>query len=285
MSEENRASKDEQKKQLLESKAEIMKELDDIVASGYTAVYINSLGKEVGFKEVTVAQQKTISRVMIGNEQRKDIIYDAQCAVINKTALMEGFDIYNYTELERIKILMALYQANMFNDDVQFTCKQCGMENKYKISFDNVLRKLDEIPVEPRKFTYEHRGLKYDFTIAYPNVKLVSTFHKLYFAKYPNKSKRDEKVNDTMSNMEYINLFIKSFGISRGEQFLREFDLSHMRPDAIDELLQHLPQDVLYAENGVLQFVTKELLQKLNDSFDKHTCKHCGTVQEDETTN
>ena len=95
-----------------------------------------------------------MSRTMIGNENRKDIIYDAQCAVINETCLQEGFDIYDFTELERLKLLIALYQANMFNNDVSFTCKECGAENKYKLSFDNVLRKLDEISVEPTTFHY-----------------------------------------------------------------------------------------------------------------------------------
>lgn len=63
-------------------------------ASGVTKVYVNSLGKEVAFKEITVTQQKSLSRIMIGNEQRKDIIYDAQCATINSAALADGFDVY-----------------------------------------------------------------------------------------------------------------------------------------------------------------------------------------------
>lgn len=192
----------------MQSAEEIKKLLKATVASGYTPVYINSLGKEVGFKEVSVEQQKILSRTMIGNENRKDIIYDAQCAVINETCLQDGFDIYDYTELERLKLLIALYQANMFNNDVQFTCKECGAENKYKLNFDNVLRKLDDITVEPRVFHYESRTLKYDFTCAYPKVRLVSKFHKQYFAKHAMRSKKDVQINDTMSNMEYINLFI-----------------------------------------------------------------------------
>lgn len=66
---------------------------------------------------------------MVGNEQRKDIIYDAQCAIINSVALREGFDVYELTEFDRLKILIALYQANMFSNDVKFTCKNCGTEN------------------------------------------------------------------------------------------------------------------------------------------------------------
>lgn len=59
------------------TKDELVKILQGDFASGVTKVYVNSLGKEIAFKEVTVTQQKSLSRIMIGNEQRKDIIYDA----------------------------------------------------------------------------------------------------------------------------------------------------------------------------------------------------------------
>jgi len=42
-------------------------------------INVNSLGKEVGFREITVNEQKTLSKTSIENERRKDIIYDAQC--------------------------------------------------------------------------------------------------------------------------------------------------------------------------------------------------------------
>ena len=86
---------------------------------------------------------------MIGNDQRKDIVYDAQCAIINTSALDDEFDIYKLTEFDRLKILLALYQANMFSNDVKFTCRNCGAENQYKLNFDNVLAKLDKIGLAP----------------------------------------------------------------------------------------------------------------------------------------
>lgn len=270
----------------IETAKEIKKNFKELFATGYTPVYINSLEKEVGFKEITVQQQKTLSRTMIGNENRKDIIYDAQCALINEAALMDGFDIYKYTELERLKLLIALYQANMFNNDVQFTCKQCGKDNKYKLNFDNVLMKLDKLDIVPKTFHYEKPAMNFDFTVEYPNVKLVSSFHKQYFAKHKNMTKKDVEVNDTMSNMEYINLFISGLRVSdKNGNVLKEASFKGFKPEDIEEILQCLPQDVLYTENGVLQYVTIEFLQKLNESFDKHQCIYCETIQEDERSN
>ena len=269
-----------------ETAEEIAKVLEGKIASGYTTVYINTLDKEVGFKEIGAKQQKSLSRIMIGNESRKDIVYDTQCATINTAALMDGFDIYQCTELERLKVLIALYQANMFNNDVQFTCRECGTENKFKLNFDNVIAKLDELTIEPKDFKYESRNFTYEFKCAYPSVRLVSKFHKQYFARHKSNSKRDEKVNDQMSNMEYVDLFISSVKItSSNGELIKEIDFKRFKPEDIETILGVLPQDVLYSDSGVLQFIAKEFLQKMNDSFDKHKCFHCGAIQEDEGSN
>lgn len=48
------------------------------------------------------------------NRNRKDIVYDAQCALINKAALDPGFDIYQFSDFDRTKLMIALYQENVF---------------------------------------------------------------------------------------------------------------------------------------------------------------------------
>lgn len=267
-------------------KDDLLKLIEGDVASGVTKVYVNSLGKEVSFKEITVTQQKTLSRILIGNEQRKDIVYDAQCATINAAALTEGFDVYDLTEFDRLKILIALYQANMFNNDVKFTCKQCGTENQYKLNFDNVLVKLDEIGLEPKKFHHDSKNFTYDFVIEYPNVRRISNFYKSYCAKHRSNSKRDVQINDNMSNMEYINLFISSMTFTvKSTGAVRQIDFNLYKASDVEEILSKFPQDALYTDDGVLNFIAKEYLKKINDSFDKHECYHCGTVQEEENTN
>jgi len=91
------------------SKDDLLKALDADFATNVNKIYVNSLGREVGFREVTVQEQKNLSRILVANENRKDVVYDAQCAIINKTALDDDFDIYDLTEFDRIKLLMALY--------------------------------------------------------------------------------------------------------------------------------------------------------------------------------
>lgn len=94
-------------------------------------IYINSLGREVNFREITVAEQKKLSRIMIDNENRKDIVYDAQCAILQSICLEDGLDIYSLTEFDKIKLLLLLYQRNMAKHDITFVCPECHSENKY----------------------------------------------------------------------------------------------------------------------------------------------------------
>lgn len=292
------------------SKDELLKALDEDFATSVSKVYVNSLKQEVGFKEISVKDQKTMSRIMIANEQRQDVIYDAQCGIINKTALLDGFDIYQLTEFDRLKLLIALYQNNMFANDVKFTCPHCGAENQYRLDFGLTLRKLDEIDVKPHEFEYENKSFKYKFTAAYPKVKLVSEFYRGKYAKSPLSIQRSSvhqpqqrmpdgrpqppqkasKVEAQLINMEYINLFLKSVEIVNKEKgTTRVVDLEGYAQkygaSAVEEILSKFTQDVLYSENGALSYVAKNLLQKMNDAFERHQCMSCGEYYEGEDQN
>lgn len=93
-------------------------------------IYINSIDREVSFREITVAEQKKLARIMIDNENRKDIVYDAQCAILKQICLEDDFDIYDITEFDKIKLLLLLYQRNMVKHEISFVCPECHTENK-----------------------------------------------------------------------------------------------------------------------------------------------------------
>lgn len=104
----------------------ILENFKNEFASSVIPVYVNSLGKEVNFREVTVKEQKALSKTMIQNESRKDIVYDTQCALINQLCLDKDFDIYSVTEFDRIRILMEIYSSNYFQDTITYKCPECG---------------------------------------------------------------------------------------------------------------------------------------------------------------
>lgn len=263
------------------SETEMVNAFKNDFATSVNRVYINSLGKEYGFKEISVLQQKTLTRIMSANENRKDVVYDAQCGIINEVALDETFDIYEVSEFDRIKLMIALYQSNMFQNDVKFTCEHCGTENIYRLDFDNVIKRLDQFDLSDKHFQYENRRFKYDFTVQYPQVRTVANFHKAYHAKHPVIRKQDVETNESMGNMEYINLFLKSVTATNKESGVeRTVDLSSLSQGAREQILNVFPQDVLYSDNGVLKFVVEEFIEKMNSTFDKHECYKCRHIHE-----
>lgn len=248
-------------------------------ASSLLPVYVNSLKREVNFKEVSVIDQKALSKTMIQNENRKDIVYDTQCALINKVCAEEGFSIYKLTEFDRIRILMEIYSSNYFQDTVTYKCPECGCENSYMLDFDKVIAKFNAFDLEDVKFTTEDRQRVYNFTLNYPSVRAVSNFYKNYMKNYKNKTKKEQEVLDDLGNIEYINLFIKKIElINKADPNDHKIaDLTIMSYDDIEILISYFPQNIMFDENkGVLKYIAKEFIEKINSVFQYEKCAHCG---------
>lgn len=71
----------------LQNSNSILNAFKNKFATKVNAIYVNSLKREVNFREVSVTEQKSLSKTMIENESRRDIIYDTQCALINRLCL------------------------------------------------------------------------------------------------------------------------------------------------------------------------------------------------------
>lgn len=242
-------------------------------------VYVNTLGREVSFKEVSVVEQKTLSKTMIANENRRDIIYDVQCSLINRLCLEDGFDIYRLTEFDRIRILMEIYQSNYFKNEITFKCPECGAENKYQIDFDNIISKLNDFDLSDRVYNLEDKYRHYNFTINYPFVRNVSNFYKSYNKKYAHTTKKEQEVLDSMGNIEYVNLFIKQIEmVSKDDPSNRQVaDLTLMSYNQIEQLISILPQNIIFSDdNGVIKYITTEFIEKINKVFQYEKCAQCG---------
>lgn len=264
----------------MNSKNEIVNALRGKFGTSVNKVFINSIGEEVGFREITVAEQKTLSRIMMDNENRRDIVYDAQCAVINKVCLNEKFDIYEMTEFDKIKLQLALYQSNVAKNDVTFTCEECGTENTYKMDFGKTISKLDDFDLKEKVFKYEDHLSKYEFTIKYPSVKRVSQFYKSEIQKYKKSIDQDNTMSQI--NLDYINLFIDHIKLipnDPGNEI--DIDMSSMFVGDISDIMEEFPQAVVYSDNGVVTFISKNMIESINESFESHKCLQCGHIQND----
>lgn len=241
-------------------------------------IYINSLKRTVNFREVSVKEQKSLSKSMIQNENRKDIVYDIQCALINKLALEDGFDVYKLTEFDRIRILMEIYSSNYIQNDITFKCPECGTENVYKLDFEKITNRMNEFTMEPQSFSVEDKMRIYNFTINYPSVFTVSDFYKEYFKQYKNVNSKEREVLDNMGNVEYMNLFINEIEIvNKNTKVKNKADLTLLTLSEIQQIFAMLPQNIIFDDRkGVVQFVTTQFIEKINNVFQYEKCAQCG---------
>lgn len=258
----------------VESKDELLNALKQNFATTVNKVYFNSIQKEYCFREITVMEQKTLSRIMLNNERRKDVIYDAQCALMNDIALDKSFDIYKLSEFDKIKLMLVIYNQSIFKNDVDFVCSECGASNRYQMDFSNVVAKLDKLDISDKVFEYSDKNNNYKFIIAYPSTRKVSRFYSDYMKQ--KLTPMNKNILEVDSNIEYMNLFIKSIQI-QSKNMQKIINLDDYKPMDIVDIISIFPQDIFYNnENGLLNFITKNFIQNINDLFDVKTCFRCG---------
>ena len=86
---------------------------------------------------------------------------------------------------------------------------------------------------------------------------------------------------NTSLNMDYISLFIKNISfVDKTTGDMTNMSASDYTIDEIFDVISVFPQDVLYSDSGVIQYITNEFITKINDAFDKHECVVCGKLCE-----
>ena len=136
---------------------------------------------------------------------------------------------------------------------------------------------MDDITLEQTVFNYENKKWKYSFVIEYPSVKTVSNFHKANIGKYRNANTQMIKSLDNIANIDYINLFIKTIDLeNKGNGAKKNIVMSDYEVKDIEDIVAVFPQDVLYSDEGVLQYIANNYIKKINDTFDAHLCINCG---------
>lgn len=252
------------------------------LGAGLFPIKIFSTNEEVMMRELTVTDQKTLSKTALVNGSRRDVLYNAQCALVNSCVKKEGFDVNEYTEFDRIALLARLYQQNYFNNDIHYTCSKCGKENVYKLDFGKILDKLDNAWSEDKVYVINAGDKEFHFTVGWPKVKTISDFYAKYYKTYSASNEKVQNTIDQLSNVEYLVMFIKGIELHTPGMEAVSIDLDGLSYADRTDLIDSLPQGLVFDDDkGVVTKVISDFTDPLNKAFQYEKCAYCGAETEE----
>lgn len=256
----------------------ILDALKEEFATSINNIYVNSLKTTYGFRDITVLEQKTFAKLLIDHENEPDVVYDTQCALIQKLALDKDFDVYKITEFDRLKIFFLIYQSNFFSHNFTATCQYCNSKFDYSIDFDKIIKSIDEFNVDDVKVEQTIKNRKYEFIINFPSVRRMAEYKK-YQAFLNRKNKK--QTTSAASMLDMIDLLIKYLKITNldtGNEI--EIKSEEIKYSEYVKYLETIPQNIIYSENSSLIKVAKEKLDLIKQALPKVKCTECGETIE-----
>lgn len=250
-------------------------------ASTVIPVYIKSLDKVVEFREISVNEQKALTKTQIENQNRPATIYRAFNSLIESAMITKNIDVMLFTEADRYSILFNLYQTAFLDKPHEFTCKHCN--NKFMTSIDAkaVNDSFAGLDCSDKVYTLQDATRFYIFTCNYPTIKRVTTTLDVFQRKYMSNTKADNVNMDVIAMMEsvdYMNSFIKSLTIERVDKTKPAItaNFEEMTADNVLNTLAIMPQHIMLAEDkGITTKILNDFITPINTVFAKQQCPVC----------
>ena len=247
-------------------------------------VYIKSLDKTLEFREITVREQKALTKTQIENQHRPATTYRAFNSLIEATLLTKKVDIGRLTEADRYAILFNLYQTAFLDKPQHFTCEHCKNEFDATIDSKVINENFTQLDIADKVYTLKDSTRLYIFNCNYPTINhlmgILDVFQK---ANSANKSKEvnqaDAALLSIMESIDYTNAFIKSIVVERldksADAIVAQFD--NMSPEDVLNTIALIPQHIMLDEaRGVTTKIMVDFINKINSVFVKQKCPACG---------
>ena len=253
---------------------DVLAALREEFATSVNNVYINSLNKTYSFRDLTVLEQKTFSKLTIDHENEPDFIYDAQCALIKKLCTDPEFDVYSITEFDRLKIFFLIYQANFFNNSYTITCPQCDTKFEYTLDFDSLIKTIDTFDISDAVLEHTVKNRKYEFVINFPSVKRMADYKK--YQAFQNRKNKVKSQDSSTTLIDMMDLLIKKLTITN----LTTNNVIEIVPENLKYsdyvlYLETIPQSIIYSESSPIITAAKEKFAMIKKALPKVLCPNC----------
>lgn len=232
----------------------VQQALQEKYSTNLTDIYVPSMKKKLDFKSITVGEQKSLTKMIIDSDDNDYKMYQIILGLIKNNCVTDGFDISKLLEIDRIKILIELYQSNFYLDDANLTCENCNTINVVKTDYSKIIKILDNMDITPVDFVIGD----ITFTIAYPSVVRMSDYYK-------------NMVGSTELGLDIYDVFISRLQTD-------DIDITFDTITEVErqELLNIIPQEVFYGSDGLIAKVEEHVTDIFKTLTDDVLCTKCG---------
>lgn len=243
-------------------------------------IYINELGKEVLFRDISALEQKTFSKTIIANEERPDLVYSAQLALIQDLCLDKSINVLDLSEFDRIKILLVIYQSNFKTSSAEVECPMCNTKLNISIDFSKTAENLNKINLDNIVVVEKALNDNYEitFTLNYPSCRRVQEYREYQRSNGGFNNKTFEASFEASFSFEMMDLFIKHMKIhnlTTGN--IIEVDPSTMSYSEYMTVLNVIPKDLIYSpDSNISTTIRDRMFTPVEEAFETTKCPQCG---------
>lgn len=247
-------------------------------------VFIKSINKVVEFREISVSEQKSLTKTQIENQNRPATIYRAFNSLIESLLLTKHIDVQQFTEADRYNILFNLYQTAFLDKPQEFTCNHCKAKFSMSVDAAAINQNFADLNTTDRVYTLQDASRYYTFTCNYPTLRRLTAMLDVFQRKYmstPADSNVSTDVIAMMESVDYVNAFIKTLTIERINKATPAItaQFENMNAEDVINTLSILPQHIMLAEKtGITDTLLTDFITPINSVFAKHTCPNCGEI-------
>jgi DNA-directed RNA polymerase subunit M/transcription elongation factor TFIIS len=253
---------------------DVVKMLEEENGSHTFPVNLPSLGREVRFKPMRVVDMKTMSKMLMEDENT----HAALTGLILNSAC-ETLDLTKLNEVDRIKILINIKIASGMEQEIYLLkCSKCESNFEFRHDLESMLENFGSVPKE-KNVSVEVDDKKYDITVGLPSVALSLLYNE--YSEVALKKAREISPSEDVQKLElYLlryacaALFMRTLAIDGN--VIEDFD------DTLDVmtrnfLVDSLPAAVAQAvENAVTDTAEYSISKKLSIITQ---CPSCGEDQ------
>lgn len=158
------------------------------------SVFVPTVGKSLNFREPTVKEQKTVSKIVVSNPDRQSVVYASTVAMI-RNLCTDGIDVSSITEFDRLKVLAFLFSMNFFSKRLTITCPKCGKPFHYTVMHGDLLKGIDRITTEDIEFVANNRIGTMTATVNFPKCSRYLDFLEV-MDRVDDRNRHDKSAAD-----------------------------------------------------------------------------------------